>query len=259
MMTTRSPRLNTPQKRPTSSRLSNPASTSGPLGFLMSRLPPASLGLRLAGVMCGLALGAATCADDFQTWQTVSLRWLDTQTVDLTTVLQTRFYNDSSDFSLGRIGQAVSSDPLPWLRVGVAYRYTEAKDSAGAWRHQHRGEFQVTPRYRLTDRVSVSLRNRFEWRTAQGANEVHEVLRMRLQLNVATPEWKAVRGFYVGNECFHSFDQEVIYENRVVPLGLRFPLHEKAVLRVFYLLRSVRGTDAWRHAHVLGTALRVAL
>ena len=220
---------------------------------LVSRL------LGLAGLVCGLALGAAARADDFQTWQTVSLRWLDTHTVDLTTAVHTRFTDDSSDFSLWRIGQAVSSDPLSWLRVGVAYRYTEAKDSSGEWRHQHRGDFQVTPRCRLTERVSVSLRNRLELRATEGADEVHEVLRMRLQINVATPEWKPVRGFYVSNELFHSFDREVIFENRAVPFGLRFPLHEKAALRVFYMLRSVRGVDEWRHAHVLGTTLGVSL
>jgi len=229
----------------------NPVAFSKPLLSQMTTFLRISRRLGVTGLICGLALGAAVRADDFQTWQTLSLRWLDTQTVDLTTALQTRFYNDSSDFSLRRIGQVLSSDPLPWLRVGVAYRYTEAKDSAGAWRHQHRGELQVTPRYRLTDRVSVSLRNRLEWRAAEG--------RMRLQLNVATPKGKAVRGFYVSNELFHRLDQGVIYENRVVPLGLRFALHETVVLRVFYLLRSVRGTDSWRHAHVLGTALGVAL
>jgi len=133
------------------------------------------------------------------------------------------------------------------------------KDSAGNWRHQHRGDFQLTPHHRLTHRVSLSLRNRLELRATEGLDELHEVLRVRLQLDLATPEWKPARGFYVSNEVFHSFDREVIFENRAVPLGLRFQLHERAALRVFYMLRSVRGADEWRHAHVLGTALGVSL
>jgi hypothetical protein len=201
----------------------------------------------------------ARADDDFQTWQTVSLKWLDTKYVDLTTAVHTRFTDDSSDFALWRIGQAVSTDPLPWLRAGVAYRYTEAKDSAGDWRHQHRGELQLTPHFKLNDRVSVSLRNRLELRATEGADEVHEVFRARLQFNIATPEWKPVRGFYVSNEILHSFDLGEIFENRVVPLGLRFRLHDKANLNVFYMIRSVRGGDEWRHAHVLGTGLAFSL
>lgn len=213
----------------------------------------------LAGLAAVLALAIAARADDFQTWQTVSLKWLDTKHVDLTTLAHTRILDNSSDFSLWRVGQAVTTDPLPWLRAGVAYRYTESKNSAGDWRHQHRGDFQMTPHFNLGHRVSVSLRNRLELRATEGVDEVHEVLRMRLQFNVATPEWKPVRGFYVSNELFHSFDRDVIFENRAVPLGLRFRLHEKANLSVFYMIRSVRGADEWRHAHVLGTGLAFSL
>ena len=218
--------------------------------------------LRLLGATVLAASLTATCAwadDDFQTWQTVSLKWLDTQYVDLRTAVHTRFTDDSSAFSLWRIGQALSTDPLPWLRAGVAYRYTEAKLSAGDWRHQHRGEFQLTPHHQLNDRVSVRLRNRLELRDTAGADELREVFRVRLQLNIATPEWKPVRGFYVSNEIFHSFDRSVIFENRAVPLGLRFRLHEKANLRAYYMVRSMRGADEWRQAHVLGTVLAFSL
>jgi hypothetical protein len=102
---------------------------------------------RLVGATVLAASLTATSAradDDFQTWQTVSLKWLDTRYVDLTTAVHTRFTDDSSALSLWRVGHAVSTDPLPWLRAGVAYRYTEGKPPAGDWRHQHRGEFQLT-------------------------------------------------------------------------------------------------------------------
>jgi hypothetical protein len=207
----------------------------------------------------GLTVISARADDDFQTWQTVSLKWLDTKYVDLTTAVHTRFTDDSSDFALWRIGQAVSTDPLPWLRVGLAYRYTEAKTPAGDWRHQHRGEFQVTPHFQLHERLSVSLRNRLELRWNEGAGDVNEVSRHRLQFSLATPEWRPVRSVYISNEIFHNYDRGRISENRLVPLGLRFRLHEKANLRVFYMIRSVRGADEWRHVHVLGTGLAFVL
>ncbi len=215
--------------------------------------------LGMAGLAATLTLASTARADDFQTWQTVSLKWLDTQYMDLTTAVHTRIYDDSSDFSLWRVGQAVSTDPLPWLRAGVAYRYTESQNSDSDWRHQHRGEFQVTPHFNFSDRVSVSLRNRLELRWNEGAGDVNEVSRHRLQFSLATPAWRPLRSVYVSNEIFHNYDRGMISENRAVPVGLRFRLHEKATLRVFYMIRSVRGADEWRHDHVLGTGLAFSL
>ena len=88
---------------------------------LFKSLTPLTHLLGLAGLAVGLTATPAQADDDFQTWQTVSLKWLDTQYVDLTTVLHTRIYDDSSDLALWRIGQSVSTDPLPWLRAGVAF------------------------------------------------------------------------------------------------------------------------------------------
>jgi hypothetical protein len=238
-----------------SRQLPKPAGTVKP--SQMNKHLPVMLALGVFMILNGST--TARAQDDFQTWQTVSLKWLDTKYVDLTTTAHTRFTDDSSDFSLWRIGQAASVDPLSWLRAGVAYRYTEARPPAGDWRHQHRGEFQLTPHFKLSDRVSVSLRNRLELRDTEGADELHEVFRTRLQFNITTPEWKPVRGFYVSDEIFHSFDRSEVFENRVVPLGLRFRLHEKADWRVFYMIRSVRGGDEWRHDHILGTGLSFRL
>jgi len=63
----------------------------------------------------------------------------------------------------------------------------------------------------------------------------------------------------LNNEILHSFDRGEIFENRAVPLGLRFRLHDKANLNVFYMVRSVRGASDWRHAHILGTGLTFSL
>ncbi|MBE0545527.1 MAG: hypothetical protein IH623_29675 [Verrucomicrobia bacterium] len=41
--------------------------------------------LGMAGLAAALTLASTARADDFQTWQTVSLKWLDTQYMDLTT------------------------------------------------------------------------------------------------------------------------------------------------------------------------------
>jgi hypothetical protein len=107
---------------------------------------------------------AAQEESDFQAWQTASLKWFDSKYVNLITTAHFRFTNDSSEFSLWRIGQAVITEPLPWLRAGVAYRYTESKNSLGDWQFQHRNDLQLTPHWKLDKWGSMSLRNRLELR-----------------------------------------------------------------------------------------------
>lgn len=209
-------------------------------------------------VFC-LGMFPARAGDDFQSWHTVSLRWLDTSAVRLTAAAHVRFVEDSSDFALWRVGQAASTELFPWLRAGVAYRYTESRNLTGDWRHQHRGEVQLTPRWQPGERVTLSLRNRLELRANEGASDLNERLRHRLQLNVATPGWRPLQAIYFSDEIIYDFDRREISENRAVPLGLNFRLQERANWRVYYQLRSKRGANDWTHAHILGTGLSLRL
>jgi hypothetical protein len=209
-------------------------------------------------VACLVAGGAATPApagDDFQSWHSVSLRWLDTPAVRLTSAAHIRLVDDSSDFALWRIGQAAATELRPWLRAGLAYHYTEAKNADGEWRYQHRGEIQLTPRWRIGEGITLSLRNRLELRANQGVSDLNERTRHRVQLTVATPGWRPLRGVYASDEVFYDFDRRELSENRLVPLGLNVRLGEATDWRVFYLLRSTRGAEDWTHAHILGTSL----
>jgi hypothetical protein len=206
-----------------------------------------------------LTAGAPARAGDFQTWHTVSLKWLDTKYVDLTTAVHVRFTDDSSDFSLYRIGQEASADLLAWLQAGLGYRYTESKNAAGEFRYQHRGEIELTPRAKLSDRLGVSFRNRLELIGNEGDANLNERTRHRLQLQWRTPQWEPLAAVFVSNELFYDFDRNKVSENRVIPAGLSFRLTDKARLSIHYMLRSVRGAEHWRHDHVLGTGLSLSL
>jgi hypothetical protein len=59
--------------------------------LLKSPMTPLARLLGVAGLAAALTLASPARADDFQTWQTISLKWLDTKYVDLTTAVHTRF------------------------------------------------------------------------------------------------------------------------------------------------------------------------
>ena len=214
--------------------------------------------LGAAGLMMVL-FSAAVKADDWQNWNNAALRWYDGEIFHLTAAMEIRITDDISDATLFRVGQAAGTSLAPWLRADIAYRYTEAKVASGSYRHQHRAEFQLTPHHALTDQLAVSFRNRVEWRWTQGAGQVNERTRHRLQFNLSTPDWRPLRGLYASNELFYDFNRERTSENRFIPLGLTFRLHDQASLGIHYMLRSTRGADSWSQAHVIGTALSVSL
>jgi hypothetical protein len=197
--------------------------------------------------------------DDIQAWQNLALTWLDTEAVDLTTSLHFRITDDISTLSHWRLGQEVKVDPLAWLSVGAALRRSESKNSAGAWRYQHRAELELNPHWRLGERIRLNLRNRLEVQQRQGSSDLSERLRHRLRLSFQTSKTATLRELYAENEVLHRFDRGMITENRAVPLGLNLRLPAGAGLRTYYMLRSVRGSTTWRHEHIVGSSLSLSL
>lgn len=216
-------------------------------------------GRTLVSLVLATALGPAATAraqgDDFQTWYTVSTVWPVPDHLSLISSAHFRLTDDSRDFTLYRLGQAVIVDPVHWLRAGVAYRYGERKNSSDTFVSQQRFEAQATPQLRLGERAQLSLRNRLELRWTQGTPGMNERLRNRFLVRIATPQWRRVRALFFSNETFYDFDQGDISENRFVPAGVSLYLHERASLRLNYTLRSIRSQPAWRHDTVIGTGL----
>lgn len=164
-----------------------------------------------------------------------------------------RLVDDSSDPALYRIGQAIIINPVRWLQAGLAYRFTESKNRSGLWRHQHRGEFQLTPRFWLTNDIHFGFRNRLELRWNEDAPNRNERSRHRVRFSVRTPRWYYLRETYGGSEIIVDYDRGEISENRAVPLGFLFRLNDTMGLRTFYMFRSQRIGSDWIHSHVLGT------
>ena len=53
------------------------------------------------------------------------------------------------------------------------------------------------------------------------------------------------KSFYVSNEFFYDFRNDKFNENRGIPFGLKFKLHDRASMKLFYMLQSKRSGDKW--------------
>ncbi len=202
---------------------------------------------------------SALRADDFQTWWSGEARWIDAGRVSSATTFDARFSDDGSRLFLARVGQVLATEPLPWLDAGLGYRHTWSRGAEGPWGRQHRFEFEITPHLEIGSGFGISLRNRLELRRDSGGGGSSDRHRSRLRLVWETPRLGPVTAVFADNEVFHDFDRNVIAENRAVPFGLRLGLREGATMSIAYMVRSLRGTEAWRHDHVLVTGLSLRL
>jgi hypothetical protein len=115
-----------------------------------------------------------------------------------------------------------------------------------------RFELEVNPNYRLSDNVTLSFRNRFEWRWRDEGAEYNTRLRIRPQIDWTLNREGLFRGFYANNEVFYDTTKDRVSENRLIPLGVVLRPSEHLELRLFYLWRSARGAQEWRNYHGLG-------
>ena len=115
-----------------------------------------------------------------------------------------------------------------------------------------RFEFEINPTFRLTDSLTLSFRDRFEWRWRDGGDEYATRIRIRPQLDWTLRREGLFRGLYANNEVFFDFNQERVTENRLIPFGVMLRPSEHLDLRLFYLWRTTRGAREWRNYHGLG-------
>jgi nucleoside-specific outer membrane channel protein Tsx len=216
----------------------------------------------LAVVALAVTLPAALRAgDDFGGWHSASLKWLDTSYVDLVTVGQARFRDNHGEANAHLLSQKAVFKAHENLNLGLAYTWLPFKTGAGDWQDQHRIEIEANPHWTFAEVWTVSLRNRFETRWIEDRPETNERIRHRIRLRRALDGLGPLRGVYAGNEFFYDLDDHDYNQNRLIPLGLSFKLHEKVGFNLYYMIQSVKSganTSDWDHLHVLGTHMSLS-
>jgi len=197
-------------------------------------------------------LPSVLCAEGFQGWyqNTVWLRLNEKWSIGNDLHLR-------ADDGIGRahtwiVSPRVRYDLSPtWqLQANLSVLETFNADET-AELSQTRFEFEVNPTFRLSDSLTLSFRDRFEWRWRHGADYSTRV-RIRPQLDWTLRKEGLFRGLYANNEAFYDFTQDRFTENRLTPLGVLLRPSNHLDLRLYYLWRSTRGGQGWRNYHGLG-------
>jgi hypothetical protein len=195
---------------------------------------------------------------DEGSWNSVTVKWLDTKYVDLVSMGQLRFNRDLSELGGYVLSQRVVADPWEGWTLGVGYSFVPFRGgSRKPWIDQHRMEFEATPRWQLTERVAFSARTRLELRWVEN-QEFSQRLRERPAFAIAMKNWDPLEDIFFSNEFFFDFNGNSFSQNRWVPAGLTFKLNAQSKLKLYYQLWSLKSGGSWSHSHVLGTVVSFA-
>lgn len=199
-----------------------------------------------------LLFPALLCAEGTQAWyqNTIWLRLDEKWSVGNDLHLR-------ADDGVGRIHTWIASPRVRYdlsptwqlqANVSVLEAYNADETAVLDWT---RFEFEVNPTFRLSDSLTLSFRDRFEWRWRHGGDYSTRI-RLRPQLDWTLRKEGLFRGLYANNEVFYDFTQDRVTENRLTPLGVLLRPNDHLDLRLFYLWRSTRGGQGWRNYHGLG-------
>lgn len=213
-------------------------------------------------LLFGLMLTSNVWAgDDFQYWSRYSLKVVDTDKIDWTIFTEARMYNDTNDLGLYYVSQKLSYAAWEHLSLGANYTYLNyrSQNSSGELaddRYQHRLEFEANPKFDLSDKLSLTNRNRVEFRWIENKGSYNTRVRHRWTLAYKITDHKPLSNVYCESEFFYNIAENDYDENRTIPLGLTFNLNSKTSLKTFYMIQTKLGSnDNWHANQIFGTQL----
>ncbi|MBP9865276.1 MAG: DUF2490 domain-containing protein [Candidatus Omnitrophica bacterium] len=219
------------------------------------------------GVLVLLVLSVFTCAetlrasDDFQSWNSMQLKVVDTKYVDYVTYGELRLTNDAGKLGFWQTTQKLQYDFFKYLGLATNYTYLEsevanAKQTRNEFKYHHRFELEANPRWSWKDRLNLRNRNRVEFRWIEGRGSDNTRWRTLGEVEVPLHKIPIVKSVYMSDELFIDFPRQTINETRIVPVGLTVGVIKGIDLKVYYMIQSQKG-NTWSSNQVLGTQLNL--
>ncbi|MEO6244050.1 MAG: DUF2490 domain-containing protein [Opitutaceae bacterium] len=210
--------------------------------------------------MSFVAACVARAADEFGSWHTLSLGVLENERWKLTALGQVRFRDHSSQLFAYVLSPQVEFKASPYLRVGLNYTYLPAKPPGRSrFLDQKRWEFELNPRWPVSEQLTLDLRNRYELRWIEGRAGINERSRHRPQATFRLRHAGPLESVFAHHEIFYDYVLHRRTETRLVPAGFNFRLSPRAGFLSYYLIRSVLAAREWTHSQVIGTQFSIKL
>ncbi len=206
-----------------------------------------------------LLCGVLYAGDDFQNWNSMQLKVVDTEYVDYVTYGELRLTNDAGKLGFWQTTQKLQYDFFKYLGLATNYTYLEsevanAKQTRNEFKYHHRFELEANPRWAWKDRVKLRNRNRIEFRWIEGRGSDNTRWRTLGEVEVPLRKIPIIKSVYMNDELFIDFPRQTINETRIIPAGLTLGLYQGVDLKVFYMIQMQKGST-WSSNQILGTQL----
>ncbi|MDP0500273.1 MAG: DUF2490 domain-containing protein [Verrucomicrobiota bacterium JB022] len=216
--------------------------------------------MRKTALIIGLASIAAPQlrAEETQYWAAWTFPEWQSGGFSTATALE-QYHFDDGDFSFFYIGQKINYALNETWSIG-AHPAVENWRRDGRWQQYYRLELEVTPTFQLSDKLSLSLRNRYELRREEGEmGDSADRYRPLATVTYQAAWLPRMTSYSASYEMFYSFDAERPIVHRYSPIRLTFKLNENISTAVYYLYQSKRQglSNEWDGTHVLGLSSKL--
>jgi hypothetical protein len=210
-----------------------------------------SLSFLLAAVLAACTVSAAVRAEDtFQSWYQTTVWYRINPGWSAGVYGDLRVTDGIDEVYAHIVSPRLRYDVNPHLQLQLNTSWVESFNAENTLPvDSFRLEFEANPSLPLGGGVTLSLRNRFEWRWIEGGQQYNTRIRLRPQLEWLLRKEGFFRGFFANHETFWDFDRHRITETRLVPFGAILRPSEKVDLRLSYLWRQTAGRSGWYGYH----------
>ena len=189
-----------------------------------------------------------------QQWLFSNTRLLDFEGKRLDLTLHTRFQGLDEEPTLYQIQPRFSLNCGKYFRCATNYSFfaLRSKDTTGEelTERQNRLEFELNPRFKISDSWSYIGRNRIEYLMNSEFSYINSRFRHRDSLERQQIFGLSLRAFFA-NEIFYNLEESTVSQFRVVPLGVRIPW-DKEEFSLYPMLVSNKRDGDWQHAIIIG-------
>lgn len=212
----------------------------------MSRKVLTTLGALLAG-------SASLLAEPTQFWASWTVDDWANDKFSTQTNVENR-HGDGFDLIYFRATQKFYYDLNDTWTLG-AHPVIETARSGDDWSETYRLDLEVNPTFKLSDRLSLKVRNRYEVRRKEDHGDAnYDRYRLRTILSYKANWLPGMTAISVGNEVYYDFSAERINADRIYPLQLSFKPSDHFKTTVYYLYETKRQglSEDWEGKHVIG-------
>ncbi len=194
---------------------------------------------------------------DVRLWQTLSLNLHEDADWRFTFAAETRLFDGGDFLGAWLLFPTVQYKAHPNLDLGATYLLEDIRaDCSQPYDRLHIFWLHASPHWQLNDHLKLSMRHVLGLRSVESQQD-YWMSRHCFALDYKLRDCGRLVGIGASTELFYRYDEDRLFENRLIPLKCSFKISEQTSLSLYLMAQSryFKNCDEWQTAYVFGQAL----